>query len=89
MESQRLRTNMPLDADSIRNLIGELGVELLGLIRQEFTTDEELIQYGSLTRQCLEVKIPLLETLDLVTQKKDGYRLTKRGKEVLIELLGW
>ena len=89
MESQRLRTNMPLDADSIRNLIGELGVELLGLIRQEFTTDEELIQYSSLTRQCLEIKIPLLETLDLVTQKKDGYRLTKRGEEVLKELLGW
>ncbi|MHA1936141.1 MAG: hypothetical protein ACW97A_12760 [Candidatus Thorarchaeota archaeon] len=89
MESQRLRSNKPIDAESVRNLVGELGIEILGLIRQEFTTDEELIQYGSLTLQCLEVKVPLLEILDLVTQTKECYRLTKRGDEVLIELLGW
>ncbi|MHA1903693.1 MAG: hypothetical protein ACXADL_00655 [Candidatus Thorarchaeota archaeon] len=89
MDSQRFRSNKPIDADSVRNLVGELGIEILGLIRQEFTTDEELIQYGSVTLQCLEVKIPLLETLDLITQKKDGYKLTKRGKDILIELLGW
>ena len=89
MDSQRFRSNKSIDADSVRNLVGELGIEILGLIRQEFTTDEELIQYGSVTLQCLEVKIPLLETLDLITQKKDGYKLTKRGKDILIELLGW
>ena len=89
MDSQRFRSNKSIDADSVRNLVGEMGIEILGLIRQEFTTDEELIQYGSVTLQCLEVKIPLLETLDLITQKKDGYKLTKRGKDILIELLGW
>ncbi len=81
--------NAELDTTTISYLLGELGIETLALIAQGCTTDDEIVRLSTVTYSCLEVKIPLLETLGLI-KKKDGlYFITNYGNDKLMELTGW
>jgi hypothetical protein len=82
-------SNNNKDADSSKNLIGELGETVLRLVYQGFRVDEEIMQYGSISRECLDVKILVLSELDLVREVDDGYEITSSGEKYLETVLGW
>ena len=61
MQPPKMKTRP--DSTTISYLLGELGIETLALIAQGCVTDDDIIRLSTVTRTCLEVKIPLLETL--------------------------
>ncbi len=78
-----------LDSTTIKYLLGELGVETLGLIAQGCTNDEEIIRLSTITKSCLDVKVPLLATLGLIKTSDGFYLITEQGNDILLELTGW
>ncbi|TFG10902.1 hypothetical protein EU538_00405 [Candidatus Thorarchaeota archaeon] len=89
MESSESSTIATFSAETIRHLIGGMGIELLSLIQQGCVNDYELKRYSSITQGCLDVKIPLLKTLSLLTGDSDGYEITALGETFLQRVLGW
>ncbi|NWF96794.1 MAG: hypothetical protein HXY34_11690 [Candidatus Thorarchaeota archaeon] len=75
--------------DTTKYLIGDMGVEILCLVDQGCTDDNDLVRLGGLSMSCLEVKIPLLTTLGLLIVGAEGYRLTPAGQAFLEGMLGW
>ena len=82
-----MKTN--LDSMTIKYLLGELGIETLGLIAQGCINNDEIIRLSTVTKSCLDVKIPLLETLGLIKISDGFYFITEQGNEILLELTGW
>ncbi|MFW9978372.1 MAG: hypothetical protein ACFFEJ_09855 [Candidatus Thorarchaeota archaeon] len=78
-----------LDPTTIKYLLGELGIETLGLIAQGCMNDEEIIRLSTVTKSCLDVKVPLLETLGLIKIENGIYFITELGNDILLELTGW
>ena len=89
MESHDTKIDKDFDTDTIRYLLGELGILTLNLIAQGCGEDEDIMRLSTLTRSCLDVKIPLLETLSLIKNEDGTYTVTSRGVSVLSELTGW
>lgn len=89
MESSDTETIACFGADNIRYLIGGMGIEILTLIKQGCLSDYELKRYSSVTQSCLEVKIPLLKTLGLLSGDASGYDITPLGETFLKRVLGW
>ncbi len=89
MVSHDTKIDKDFDSGTVKYLLGELGVLTLNLITQGCTTDNELMRLSTLTSSCLEVKIPLLETLSLIINNKGVYSATPRGAAVLREITGW
>ncbi len=89
MESSDTKTIASFGAESIRYLIGGMGIDILTLIKQGCVNDYELKRYSSVTQHCLEVKIPLLKTLGLLSGDANGYAITPLGETFLKRVLGW
>ena len=81
--------NTNLDSATIKYLLGELGVETLGLIAQGCINNSEIIRLSTVTKSCLDVKIPLLETLGLIRILDGFYFITEYGNDILLKLTGW
>ncbi len=79
----------PLTTETTRYLIGDLGIQILSLVDQGCTNDDDLIKFGRFSRQCLSVKIPLLTTLGLLAAGPNGYRITPTGQSFLDTILRW
>ncbi|MHA1960160.1 MAG: hypothetical protein ACW99U_08020 [Candidatus Thorarchaeota archaeon] len=82
-------SNSYKDVDSTKNLIGELGETVLRLIYQGCRVDDEIKRFGSVSQECLDVKILVLSELDLVREDDDGYEITSSGEKYLETALGW
>ncbi len=78
-----------IDAVTAGNLLGELGIEILGLISQGCTNSEEIMRLSTITKSCLDVKIPLMENLSLIRTRNNTYTITAFGTDTLLELTGW
>jgi hypothetical protein len=78
-----------IDAVTIGNLLGELGIEILDLISQGCINGEEIMRLSTITKSCLEVKIPLMEYLALIRVSNNTYTITMLGTDTLLELTGW
>ncbi|MDF1538068.1 MAG: hypothetical protein P1Q69_04115 [Candidatus Thorarchaeota archaeon] len=89
MDSYDTKINIDIDTNTIKYLLGELGIQTLTLIAQGCTHDEEIKNLSTITGSCLEVKIPLLETLNLITTRKGYYEMTPRGVTALSKITGW
>ncbi len=89
MESHDTKIDKGFDTDTIKYLLGELGILTLNLITQGCTIDEDIMRLSTITRSCLDVKIPLLETLALIHNEDGVYTVTSRGVSVLREITGW
>lgn len=89
MDSPESKIDKDLDSSTIKYLLGELGIQTLALIAQGCTQDEEITKLSTITESCLDVKIPLLETLGLITTKDGHYEITPRGVSALSEITGW
>jgi hypothetical protein len=89
MDSYDTKIDKDFDSDTIYYLLGELGLLTLNLIAQGCTEDEDIMRLSTITRSCLDVKIPLLETLSLITSEEGSYTVTPRGVSVLNEITGW
>ncbi len=77
------------EINTISYLLGELGLETLRLIAQGCVNDDELQRVSAFKQLCLDVKIPLLETVGLIKVKDDEYFITEYGNDVLLKLTGW
>ncbi|UCE09826.1 MAG: hypothetical protein JSW61_12765 [Candidatus Thorarchaeota archaeon] len=82
-------SNISKEIDSTRNLLGEMGELVLRLIYQGCRLDDELTRFGSITQECLDVRITVLRELDLVRDDDDGYEITPAGEKYLEIALGW
>ncbi len=89
MESHDTKIGNDFDSGTVKYLLGELGVITLNLIAQGCETDIEIMHLSTITQSCLDVKIPLLVTLSLITNDDGVYSTTHRGVTVLRELTGW
>ncbi|MHA1577066.1 MAG: hypothetical protein ACTSU3_06865 [Candidatus Thorarchaeota archaeon] len=92
MESHDTSPNLTLNADTINYLIGDQGRQTLVLINQGCVTNADITKLSSISNDCLEVKIPLLITLGLITDsgtESNGYSVTNSGKSYLREATGW
>lgn len=92
MESPDTSQNRPLTIDTINYLIGEQGRQTLSLIDQDCVTNVDITKLSSISNGCLEVKIPLLITLGLITDygpESIGYAITDNGRTFLREVMGW
>jgi len=92
MESPDTSQNRPLTFDTINYLIGEQGRQTLSLIDQGCINNLDITRLSSISNDCLEVKIPLLITLGLITdcgKESSDYTITKTGKTFLREVTGW
>ena len=89
MDSHDTKISKDIDSGSIKYLLGELGILTLSLIAQGCTTNDEIRNLSTITDSCLEVKIPLLETLDLITTERNCYEITPKGISTLSEITGW
>ncbi|MHA1906242.1 MAG: hypothetical protein ACW98Y_03030 [Candidatus Thorarchaeota archaeon] len=89
MDSHETKIDKDFDTGTIKYLLGELGILTLNLIAQGCTEEEDIMRLSTLTRSCLDVKIPLLETLSLINNVQGVYTVTSRGATVLSELTGW
>ncbi|MEM2142694.1 MAG: winged helix-turn-helix domain-containing protein [Candidatus Thorarchaeota archaeon] len=72
-----------LSRDSIKILIGEMGIQILTLVHTGCSTVRDLMRFSSLSRDCLDVKIPLLVMLGLINDDSGNYRLTQLGEGIL------
>lgn len=88
-EMETTAMKIDLDPTTIKYLLGELGIETLGLIAQGCMNDEEIIRLSTVTKSCLDVKVPLLETLGLIKIENGIYFITELGNDILLELTGW
>ncbi|RLI50000.1 MAG: hypothetical protein DRO73_04605 [Candidatus Thorarchaeota archaeon] len=77
------------ETETVRYLVGDLGLHILLLIDQGCTSDAEIMKFSTVTATCLDVKIPLLKTLGLVRESSSGYEVTSEGLQVLREIYGW
>ncbi len=89
MDSHDTKIEKNVDSSTIKYLLGELGIQTLALIAQGCTQDEEIKNLSLVTNLCLEVKIPLLETLDLINTSNGFYEITPRGVTALSAITGW
>ncbi|MHA1481775.1 MAG: hypothetical protein ACTSQZ_10190 [Candidatus Thorarchaeota archaeon] len=92
MESPDTSRNRSLTTDTIDYLIGEQGRQTLSLIDQGCVTNVDITKLSSITNDCLNVKIPLLITLGLITDcgtESNEYSITETGKIFLREVMGW
>ncbi|MFW9907091.1 MAG: hypothetical protein ACFFEF_00840 [Candidatus Thorarchaeota archaeon] len=89
MESNDMGIGNDFDITTVGYLLGELGIEILTMIAQGCSNDSEIKRLSTITSSCLDIKIPLLETLGLIRIEGDIYILTKNGVTVLKELTGW
>ncbi|MCK5152253.1 MAG: hypothetical protein KAQ65_10440 [Candidatus Thorarchaeota archaeon] len=89
MESNDTKIDKDFDSGTVKYLLGELGILTLNLIAQGCTTNDDLMRLSTLTSSCLEVKIPLLETLSLIINDNGIYSATPHGAAVLREITGW
>jgi hypothetical protein len=89
MDAYDTKIDKGFDTDTIRYLLGELGILTLNLIAQGCTEDADIMRLSTITRSCLDVKIPLLDTLSLINNENGIYTVTSRGVSVLSELTGW
>lgn len=78
-----------IDAATAGNLLGELGIEILRLISQGCINSEEIMRLSTITKACLDVKIPLMEHLSLIRTRNNTYTITAFGTDTLLELTGW
>ncbi len=76
------------ETETVRYLVGNLGLQVLNLIDQGCTTDTDLMRFSSISKTCLDVKVPLLKTLGLIVADESGYRVTSEGQRVLREIYG-
>ena len=77
------------DLETTRNLVGEMGNEILSLIHQGCKTVDDLTRFSSISKPCLDVKIPLLMNLDLVSITSNRYQITSMGVRYIENVLGW
>lgn len=89
MESKDYTEEHGMTHDMLNNLVGELGNKVLLLIGQGFSIDDDIIRFGSITRDCLNIKISVLKSLNLIKSNIGGYYLTDLGSEYLQDYLGW
>jgi len=89
MDSHDITIDKSVDTNTIKYLLGELGIQTLTLIAQGCTKNEEIKSLSTITDSCLEVKIPLLETLDLITTSNGNYEITLHGVAALSRITGW
>ncbi|MHA2425149.1 MAG: hypothetical protein ACXAEF_10195 [Candidatus Thorarchaeota archaeon] len=89
MESHDTKIDKDFDTGSVKYLLGDLGVLTLNLIAQGCENNEDIIRLSTVTKSCLDVKIPLLETLNLINNDNGIYTVTPHGESVLRELTGW
>ncbi|MHA1481318.1 MAG: hypothetical protein ACTSQZ_07855 [Candidatus Thorarchaeota archaeon] len=92
MESPDTSQNRPLTSDTINYLIDEQGCQTLSMIDQGCINNEDITRLSLISNDCLEVKIPLLITLGLITdcgKESNEYTITKTGKTFLREVTGW
>jgi hypothetical protein len=89
IEMGKTFTTSKKDINTISYLLGELGLETLMLIAQGCVNDGELLQLSALKQSCLEIKIPLLETLGLIKINNGEYSTTEYGNKVLLKFNGW
>ena len=89
MESHDTKIDKDFDSDTIKYLLGELGILTLNLIAQGCTNNKDIMRLSTITQACLDVKIPLLETLALIDNEEGIYAVTSKGVSVLREFTGW
>ena len=89
MEQRETEPIHAFDLETTRNLVGEMGNEILSLIHQGCKNDDDLTRFSSISKPCLEVKIPLLMNLDLVSTTSNRYQITSMGVRYIESVLGW
>jgi predicted transcriptional regulator len=78
-----------IDTSQTKYLLGELGIQTLALISEGCSSDEEIKCLSTISQSCLDVKIPLLATLGLITKNDGSYIVAERGKSFLMKVRGW
>ncbi|MHA1882522.1 MAG: hypothetical protein ACTSUO_05700 [Candidatus Thorarchaeota archaeon] len=78
-----------MSTDTIKYLLGGIGLQTLSMISQGCLNNGDITALSLITEGCLEVKIPLLITLGLITAKSGEYKITTLGKRTLSEVVGW
>jgi predicted transcriptional regulator len=89
MEQEDTLNSHAFDLETTRNLVGEMGNEILSLIHQGCMDNDDICRFSSISKPCLEVKIPLLMNLDLVSSRSDRYQITSIGVRYIESVLGW
>ncbi len=89
MRSKKLVDSLKVDIDTTKYLLGELGIATLALVRSGCTNDCEIMKLSSISENCLDVKIPLLNTLGLIEITKGEYHITPTGEVFIDEVSGW
>ena len=89
MELEDAPMDKKISSGTIEYLLGGLGLQTLSMISQGCENNEDIIALSLITEECLEVKIPLLITLGLITVKSGEYKITALGKRTLSEVMGW
>ncbi len=89
MELQDTPMDKKMSSDTIKYLLGGLGLQTLSMISQGCENNEDIVALSLITEECLEIKIPLLITLGLITVNSEEYKITDLGKRTLNEVVGW
>ena len=89
MNIEKLSSSLKVDIATTKYLLGELGIATLALVRSGCRNDQEIMKLSSISESCLEVKIPLLNTLGLIEITKGEYHITPRGEAFVDEVSGW
>ena len=89
MNPNRSSNSLNLDINTTKYLLGELGIAALVLIRSGCRNDFEIMKLSTISANCLEVKIPLLNTLGLIEITKGEYQITPTGESFADEVSGW
>lgn len=74
------------DLKSTKYLLGDFGVQILLAIGRGARTKDSILMLSGVPKPCISGRLPVLLSLNLITQIQEEYYLTERGKK-LIKLL--
>ncbi len=87
--NEKLESPRPqFDTDTIKYLVGGLGLQVLNMIHHGCITKDDIVRFSSISPTCLDIKIELLLTLNLISKHGLNYSLTREGYSLLQELSG-
>ena len=65
-------------------ILGEMGIQILIAISRGANTKLSIRLLSGVPPECINGRLPVLSSLDLISQIQEEYHLTKRGNDFLV-----
>jgi hypothetical protein len=69
---------------SYKYILGEMGIQILVAISQGANTEASIRLLSGVPKECINGRLPVLSSLELIYQIQEEYYITKRGNNFLL-----